>query len=216
MSRGRYKVAPGREATAPGRPLWRPAHGGGGPARGDSRIGEVVVFRAHRPARTAARVGPAPGRRKVARLLRSGLTAHVRMIARRSTALSRRRYKIVPGREAEAPGRPPRRPAHGGGGDSRVGGMVVCRAHRPARTAARVGPAPGRRKVARLRRSGLIAHVRMIARRSTAMSRRRYKIVPGREAAAPGRPLRRPAHGGVASARWSYSGRTAPPGRRPA
>ena len=55
MSRGRYKVAPGREAAAPGRPLRRPAHGGGGPAGGDTRVGEVVVFWAHHPARTVGR-----------------------------------------------------------------------------------------------------------------------------------------------------------------
>ena len=142
MSRRRYKIVPGREAAAPGRPLRRPAHGGGG----DSRVGEVVVFGAHRPARTAARVGPGPGRRKLARLRRSGLTAHVRKTARRSTVMSRRRYKIVPGREATAPGRPLQRPAHGGGGDSRVGEVVVFWAHRSARMAARVGAAQGRRR----------------------------------------------------------------------
>ena len=192
-SRGRSTVAPGRDAAAPGRLLRRPAHGGGGPAGGDSRVGEVVVFWAHR---TAVSVGPAPGRRKVARLRRSGRTARVRKTARRGTALSQRRYKIAPGREVAAPGRQLRRPAHGGGGDSRVGEVVVFGAHRPARTAARVGPVPGRRKFARLRRSGLTAHVRWTARRSAAVSRRRYKINPGRGAAAPGRARRAPAHGG--------------------
>ena len=143
------------------------------------------------------------GQRKVARLRRSGRTARVRKTARRGTALSQRRYKIAPGREVAAPGRPHRRPANrGGGGARRFGVVVVFRvgAHRPARTAVRVGPAPGQLRVA-LRRSGLTAHVRRTACRSTAMSRRRYKIVPGREAAAPGRPLRRPAHGGGGGSR---------------
>ena len=48
-----------------------------------------------------------------------------------STALSRWRYKNAPRCEAAAPGRPLWRPAHGGGGDSRVGDVVGCGAHRP-------------------------------------------------------------------------------------
>ena len=60
MSRRRYKIVPGREAAEPGRPLRRPAHGGGG----DSHVGEVVVFGAHRSARMAARLGAAQGRRR--------------------------------------------------------------------------------------------------------------------------------------------------------
>jgi hypothetical protein len=105
------KIAHWRKAAAPGRPLRRPAHGGGD----DSRVGEVVVFGAHCPARTAARVGPAPGQRKVARLRRTGRTALVQRTARRSTAMSRWRYKNAPGREAAAPGRPHRRQAPAAG-----------------------------------------------------------------------------------------------------
>jgi len=85
---------------------------------GDNRVGEVVVDGAHRPARTAARVGPAHGQRKVARRRRSGRTALVRRAVRRSTAPSLWECEIASGREAAAPSRPLRRPAHGGGGDS--------------------------------------------------------------------------------------------------
>jgi hypothetical protein len=94
--------------------LRRPAHGEGG----DGRDGEVVVFRAHRPAWTAARVGPAPGQRKTARLRRTGRTAR----SGEQPAGARRRagwrYKIAPGREAAAPGRPHQPPLRDGGGDS--------------------------------------------------------------------------------------------------
>ena len=51
------------------------------------------------------------------------------------------------------------------------------------------------------------------------MSRWKCKIASGREAAAPDRPLRRPAHGAevtIASARGSWTGRTARPGQLPA
>jgi hypothetical protein len=214
MSRWRYKNAPGREAAAPGRPLWRPAHGGGD----DSRVGEVSAIGARCPARTAVRVGPAPGQRGVARLRRTRRSALVRRTASRRTAMSRWRYKIALGREAAAPGRPHRRPAHGGGSDSRVGEVVVFRAHCPARTTARAGTAPGQLMLARRRRSGRIALVRRTARRNTALSRWRCKNAPGREAVAPGRQHRRQraaAEVTVASAMWSYLGRTAPPGRRP-
>ena len=80
---------------------------------------------------TLVRAGTAPGRREVACLWRSGRTALARRTARRSTALSRWRYKIAPGCEAAAPGRPLWRPAHGGGGESRVGDVVVFGAHCP-------------------------------------------------------------------------------------
>ncbi len=142
----------------------------------------VVVFGAHCPARTAARVGPAPGQRRVARLRRSGRTALVRRTARRSTALSRWRYKIAPGREAAAPGRPLRRPAHGGGGDSRVGDVVVFGAHCPARTAARVlGPVPGQRKVAQYACTATLASLEHPCRwwASNTAARMSAKDVPG-------------------------------------
>jgi hypothetical protein len=171
------EIAAGCEATVPGRPLLQPAHGGGS----DSRAGGVVVVGAHRPAQTAARVGPAPGQRKVARLRRSERAARMRRTARRSTTPSRWGYEIAPGRGAAAQGRPLRRPVHSGGGDSRVGGVVVCGANRPARTEARVGPAPGQREVARFRRFklGRTARMRRTARRGAAPSRRKCKIAPG-------------------------------------
>ncbi len=59
----------------------------------------------------------------------------------------------------------------------------------PALTAARVGTTPGRRKMARLRRSERTALALMTARRSMALGRWKCKI-------APGRLLRRPEHDG--------------------
>ena len=97
----------------------------------DSRVGEAVVFGAHRSVRTTARRAQ---RRAGGRRLASG--------------------------DQSAP--PLRRPAHGGGVDSRVGDVaahssgvesrvgqvVVFGAHRPAQTTARVDTAPGRREQA--------------------------------------------------------------------
>jgi hypothetical protein len=179
--------------------MW-PAHGG----RGDSRVGDVVVFGAHCPTRMTARVLTVPCRLKVTRCLRRlGRTAPARTTARVSAAVGRWEYEIALGRKVAASGLPLRRPAHGGGGDSRVGDVVVFGAHCPARTTARVGTAPGRRMMARLWRSRRTAPARMTARAgvSTAQGRWKCKIAPGREAAMPGLPLRRPAHDGRGDSR---------------
>jgi hypothetical protein len=58
-------------------------------------------------------------------------TFSTKHVTRRSTALSRWRYKIAPRREAAAPGRPLWRLARDGRGDSRVGDVVVFGAHCP-------------------------------------------------------------------------------------
>ena len=62
LGRRKHESANEREAATPGRLLGRPAHGGGV----DSRVGDVVVFGAHCPARTTARVGAAPSQLKMA------------------------------------------------------------------------------------------------------------------------------------------------------
>jgi hypothetical protein len=132
-----------------------------------------------------------------------GRTAPARTTARVSTAPGQWKYEIALGREAVTPGWPLEQPAQGGGGDARVGEVVVFRTQRPSQKAARVGttPALDRRKVTRLWRSWRTAPARMTARRSTALGRWKCEIAPRRETVTPGRPLGRLAHDGGGGSR---------------
>ncbi len=95
LSRRKHEIALEREAATPGRPLRLPAHGDGV----DGRVGDLVVFRAHCPARTTARVGTAQGQLEMACLQRSGNTAPAWMTARMSTAPGRQKSEVALGRE---------------------------------------------------------------------------------------------------------------------
>jgi hypothetical protein len=98
------------------------------------------------------------------------------MTARGSMAVSLWKHKIAFERKVATPGQPLRRPAHGGGVDSRVGDVVVFGAHRPARTTARVSTVPGQLKMASLQRAGRAAPAWMTPHWGTAPGRQKHEI----------------------------------------